>query len=384
LQKAAEGGLVVMAATDGLEMVDAAVTREGLFDYKIAVHDPDPDARRRILEKQLEGRSHLSARDLNDLVRRTDGRSAGYIASLVNRAAQNALHRVSHGGSEPEITHADVKAALEDRAGAVGVRLERRLSWDDLVLPPETRGRLLVLQRLVDDPGRARALGIQKIPRGAVLYGPPRTGKTSIAKVLAAQTKGSFFALSAAELMSKWVGETEKRIRDLFRQAREARPAIVFIDEIDAIATRRGGGDDSASLAHNSALNQLLTELDGFQTTEGVLVIGATNRFDLLDPAVVGGGRLSEHIEVPAPDGPARLRLFQLYTRKVPLDPTIDLSRAAAVTAGLAGGDIEAVCTRAAMNAFGRGARVVSREDFESALRDAAKTSAPSVELEPG
>jgi len=120
--------------------------------------------------------------------------------------------------------------------------------------------------------------------------------------------------------------------------------------------------------AHDSALNQLLTELDGFQTTEGVLVIGATNRFDLLDPAIVAGGRLSEHIEVPLPDRADRLRLLQLYTRNAPLDPGVDLADLATKTGGMAGGDIESLCTRAEMNAFGHEAAAVSRQDFEQAL----------------
>jgi ATP-dependent 26S proteasome regulatory subunit len=253
----------------------------------------------------------------------------------------------------------------------VGVRLERKLTWDDLVLPEELRRRLIVLQKLVEDPARARALGIGRIPRGAVLFGPPRTGKTSIAKVLAAQTSSSFFAISATELRSKWVGETERKIRDLFRQAREARPALVFVDEIDAIAARRAAAEDGAALGHNSALNQMLVELDGFQTTEGVLVIGATNRYDLLDPAITAGGRLSEHLEVPAPDREGRLRLFQLYTKRMPLEPSVDLERLADLAQGLAGGDIESICSAAGMNAFGREASSVCLDDFETAL-DAA------------
>jgi len=122
-----------------------------------------------------------------------------------------------------------VQAALDERIGVVGTRQEQRLTWDDLVLPDETRRRLVVLQSMVENPQRAAALGIRKLPRGAILFGPPRTGKTSIAKVFAAQASCSFFALSGTELTSKWLGETEKKIRSLFRAAREARPAIVFI-----------------------------------------------------------------------------------------------------------------------------------------------------------
>jgi len=158
-------------------------------------------------------------------------------------------------------------------------------------------------------------------------------------------------------------------IRGLFRAAREARPAIVFIDEIDSIAAARG--EDGSSREYDAALNQLLTELDGFQTTEGVFVIGATNRFDLLDPAIAAGGRLSEHIEVPAPDKDARQRLLQLYSKNMPLEPTVDLHHLAEVTSGLAGGDIESLCTTAAMNALGRESQTVGDHDFEEALRNA-------------
>jgi transitional endoplasmic reticulum ATPase len=363
--------LVVMAATDSLEQLDSRVISEGVFDFKIQVHDPDPAARRMIFEKHLEGRSLVVEQDLTELVEKTAGRSAAYLANLVNRAAQHALHRVTEAGGEALIVPADLRAALEERVEMVGVRLEHKLTWDDLVLPEDTRRRLMVLQKLVEDPARARAMGIGRIPRGAILFGPPRTGKTSIARVLAAQTSSSFFALSASELRSKWVGETERKIRDLFRQAREARPALVFIDEIDAIAARRGEAEDGAGLGHNSALNQMLVELDGFQTTEGVLVIGATNRYDLLDPAITAGGRLSEHIEIPVPDRDARVRLFQMYTKRMPLEPNLDLERLADLAEGLAGGDIESVCSAAGMNAFGRESPTVCPDDFEAAL-DAA------------
>lgn len=220
-------GLVVMAATDALGMVDEAVVREGLFDFKIQVHDPDPAARRKILEEQLKGRHQLTGDDMDALISRTEGRSAGYIASLVNRAAQHALHRALAAPGDAVILGEDVKAALEERVGVVGTRQEQRLTWDDLVLPDETTRRLVVLQSMVENPQGAAALGIRKMPRGAILFGPPRTGKTSIARVFAAQTSCSFFALSGTELTSKWLGETEKKIRSLFRAAREARPAIV-------------------------------------------------------------------------------------------------------------------------------------------------------------
>jgi transitional endoplasmic reticulum ATPase len=367
-------GLVVLAATDALEMVDDSLLREGVFDFNVQVPDPDPAARCTILEKQLEGRSRLSKADVDQVVGETQGRSAGYIASLVNRAAQYALHRVSEAEGDVAITREDMWAALRDRLGVVGVRQECRLDWDDLVLSPQTKKRLSVLQRLVEDPGRARALGITRVPRGAVLYGPPRTGKTSIARILASQARCSFFALTGSELKSKWVGDTERRIRRLFREAREARPAIVFIDEIDAIASARGTGDDGGSRAHDSALSQLLAEIDGFQSTEDVLVLGATNRFDLLDPAIVAGGRLSEHIEVPLPDRDDRLRLLHLYTRAMPLVPLVDLRELADATVGMAGGDIESLCSRAAMNALGREATVVGPEDFRTALEDGRLT----------
>lgn len=216
------------------------------------------------------------------LVRRTEGRSAGYIASLVNRAAQHALHRALAAPGDAVIVGEDVKAALDERVGVVGTRQEQRLTWDDLVLPDETRRRLVVLQSMVENPQRAAALGVRKMPRGAILFGPPRTARRRSPKVFASQTSCRFFALSGTELTSKWLGETEKKIRNLFRAAREARPAIVFIDEIDSIAAPRG--EDGSSRGYDAALNQLLTELDGFQTTEGVFVIGATNRFDPFTP----------------------------------------------------------------------------------------------------
>ena len=165
---------------------------------------------------------------------------------------------------------------------------------------------------MIEDPEAARRFGVEP-PTGLLLAGPPGTGKTTVAKVLAAQAHCSFYPISGADVMSKWVGESEGNIRQLFERARENRPSIVFIDEIDALAGRRGGLE-----THDSHVNQLLAEIDGITGQRGVFVIGATNRPDQLDPAILRGGRLSRTIVLGLPDEPGRLAILRLHTARMP------------------------------------------------------------------
>jgi transitional endoplasmic reticulum ATPase len=194
------------------------------------------------------------------------------------------------------------------------------------------------------------------------LAGPPGTGKTTIARVLAAEARCSFYSVSAADLTSKWVGESERRVQTLFDRARDNAPSIVFLDELDAIAGRRGAGQDFA----DRLLTQLLTEIDGLGSRPGVFVVGATNRLDALDPAIRRGGRLSRTIPIPLPDLDARVAIMRLQTRRMPLGE-VDLAAVARVTEGFSGGDLKAVCQQAAINALMRTSG--GRADGEAAAR---------------
>ena len=206
---------------------------------------------------------------------------------------------------------------------------------------------------MVKNPDLARTLGVEP-PTGLLLTGPPGTGKTTIAKVLAAQAGCSFYPITGADVTSPWLGESERSIARLFERARENQPSIIFLDEIDAIAGKRGewGGYDRQ-------INQLLAEIDGVGGQRGVFVLGATNRPDQLDPALLRGGRLSRTIEIPLPDFKGRIALLQLFTAGMPLD-RVDVDGLARRTAGLSGADLKALCQQAAVEALTRASAVVA------------------------
>src|ERR671917_2305161 len=218
----------------------------------------------------------------------------------------------------------------------------------------------------MEDRESARRFGVAP-PTGLLLAGPPGTGKTTIAKVLAAQARCSFYPIAGADVMSKWVGESERNIRQLFERARENRPSIVFIDEIDAIAGSRGQVE-----THDSHVNQLLSEIDGVSGQRGVFVVGATNRPDQLDPALLRGGRLSRTILPRLPDEPARLKMLCLHTARMPT-VNVRLEELARDTEGLSPADLKALAQEAALAAMARDgdaeAPSVTHEDFTEALR---------------
>jgi transitional endoplasmic reticulum ATPase len=268
-------------------------------------------------------------------------------------------------GALVPLTTERLLTALRARGGQDRPTVEN-WGWEKLVLPERTLAELKEITALLANPDRAAAYGVEP-PQGVLLHGPPGTGKTTIARVLAAQSNCSFYAQSAADLTSKWLGESERLVKQLFERARENRPAIIFIDEIDAIASTRGEYG-----SYDRQVNQLLQEIDGMSASSGVLVVGATNRRDKIDPAVLRGGRLSRLIEIPLPDVAARRRLLGLFSAGMPL-ASVDLDALARRTNGLAGADIEALCQSAAMQALLRGSDVkpaVTTADFDRALED--------------
>ena len=232
---------------------------------------------------------------------------------------------------------------------------------------------------MIEDPESAKRFGVEP-PTGLLLAGPPGTGKTTVAKVLAAQARASFYPISGADVISKWVGESERNIRQLFERARANRPSIVFVDEIDAIAGRRG---ESLGV-HDSHVNQLLAEIDGVSGQRGVFVIGATNRPDQLDPALLRGGRLSRTIVLGLPDERARLAMLRLHTARMPT-VGVRLQEIAAATEGFSPADLKSVAQEAALAAMAREPETpaVLHEDFLAAIERLAtgreRTPAASV-----
>lgn len=362
--------LVVMAATNRLEQLDPAVVRPGRFDRHIRVDLPDREARLAILAAQLQRRPTAAGLDLNLLADRTEGLTPATLASIVESAALAAFREATAvGGQIVPITTELLLAAFTARQGKDRPAAST-YSWDDLVLDQRTKLELQQIQRLIEDPELPRRLGIDP-PSGLLLAGLPGTGKTTIARVLAAQAHCSFYAVSAADLTSKWVGESEQRIQSLFSRARDNSPSIVFLDELDAIARKRLGGHD----AYDRQLTQLLTEIDGLGSRPGVFVIGATNRPDMLDPAITRGGRLSRTILIPMPNYDARLSILGIHTRRMPL-AAVDLQTVARATEGFSGGDLEAVCQQAAIQALVRAGasdvRSRTGESLEVLLEDFA------------
>jgi transitional endoplasmic reticulum ATPase len=358
-----ERRLLVMAATNSIEHLDPAVIRPGRFDRHIRIDLPDADARGAIFLAELEDRP-TGEIDLEELVRRTEGMTPAAIEKLVEMAALDVFKEATETGSNVALDEEHLLSALE-RVGGQDRPTVEHWTWDSLVLPAPIKAQLQQLQAVIEDPEAARRFGVDP-PTGLLLAGPPGTGKTTIAKVLAAQGRASFYPVSGADVMSKWVGESERNIRQLFERARANRPSIIFIDEIDAIAGRRGSIE-----VHDSQINQLLGEIDGIAGQRGVFLIGATNRPDQLDPALLRGGRLSRTIVLGLPDENDRLAILGLHTARMPT-VGVRLAELARETDGMSPADLKALAQEAALVAMAREGEAatprVTHEDFEQAL----------------
>jgi transitional endoplasmic reticulum ATPase len=368
-------GLLIVAATNRFDDLDQAVVREGRFDYKVKIDNPDLDARLSILRTLISGRPHGRRLHLAELAQDLDGFSAAQIRSLVDEAALAALEagRPIRDEHLRAAYHALVTAS---RYGG------GKLGWDDLILPADTKRKLQFIEQVIENPQIVRQLGVTP-PSGILLSGPPGTGKTTIGRVLASETEASFFAVNAAEIFSKWLGESEQHVKELFERARTRVPAIIFIDEIDAIAERRGEGDSGGDRVRNAVVNMFLMEMDGLDSSTRVFVIGATNRPELLDEALLRPGRLGERIEIPLPDAAARKAMLELFSKKMSLAPSVNLERLAEQTEGASGALLKGLCTLAGRNALmreldarGFAANVsdvppgIIQEDFEEALSE--------------
>ena len=247
-------------------------------------------------------------------------------------------------------------------------------SWDDLVLNPKTKKELRQMQLMLEKPDLAKDLGVQP-PTGVLLKGPPGTGKTTIARVLASEAKCSFFSITPADINQMYVGESEKRVRELFDRARMNPPAIIFVDEIDALLPQRHGG--TVSVHSDKVVYQFLQEMDGITANSRIFVVGATNRPDMLDQALMRGGRLSREIEIPLPNLDERLQLFKIVTRQANLAEDVNLMALAQSTEGYSGADIKALLNEAGLQALIRISeaeeghpRTLTMADFEGALQN--------------
>jgi transitional endoplasmic reticulum ATPase len=359
------GQVIVIAATNRPDDIDPALRRPGRFDREIAFPVPDKRARREIL--QVHTRNMPLAEDVNldELAEVTHGFTGADLAALCREAAMRALRRYlpkidieseripAEVLKEMKVTRADFFEALKDIQPSAlrEVYIEvPEVHWDDIGGLEEVKQQLReAVEWPLKHPEAFERLGIDP-PKGILLYGPPGTGKTLLAKAVATESEANFIGVKGPEVLSKWVGESERAIREIFRKARQAAPCVVFFDEIDSIAPRRGQRFDSG--VTDRIVNQLLTEMDGLERLEGVVVIAATNRPDILDPALLRPGRFDRLIYVPPPDERARLEILKVHTRRMPLAEDVDLAEIAKRTEGYTGADLAAVCKEAALAAL--------------------------------
>ncbi|MCG2910834.1 MAG: CDC48 family AAA ATPase, partial [Sulfolobales archaeon] len=323
------GNIIVIAATNRPNAVDPALRRPGRFDREIEIPLPDKQGRLEIL--QIHTRNMPLAKDVNlvKLAEMTHGYTGADLAALVREAAMNALRRylpkidLNQERIPPEIldemvvTFDDFMKAFKEivPSGLREIYVEvPEIRWTDIGGLEDVKEEL---REIVEYPLKFRdayeALSIE-VPKGVLLFGPPGTGKTLLAKAVATESGANFIAVRGPEVLSKWVGESEKAIREIFRKARQAAPTVVFFDEIDAIAPARGMGHDTSGVLER-IVNQLLAEMDGITPLNRVVVIAATNRPDILDPALLRPGRFDRLIYVPPPDKQARLEILKVHTR---------------------------------------------------------------------
>ena len=253
------------------------------------------------------------------------------------------------------------------------------VKWTDVAGLKEAKEKLKELVELpLLRPDLYRAAGI-KPSKGILLYGPPGTGKTLLAKAVATESNANFISVKGPELISKWVGESEKHVRDIFKKANQVSPSIIFFDEFDSISKSRGSGIGSGS--SEKVVNQLLTELDGVEELENVIIIAATNRKDLIDPALLRPGRIESHVELTNPDDETIEKIFEVHTRKMPLEKSVSLKELGKKAKGWNGAEIESACRRAGLNAIKRNYKEedvkkikITSEDFNRAMKEISKT----------
>jgi transitional endoplasmic reticulum ATPase len=360
------GRVVVIGATNRPNAIDPALRRPGRFDREIEIGVPNKQGRLEILQIHTRSMPLAEDVDLEKIASITHGFVGADLAALCKEAAMRALRRIlpeidfekdtipAEILNKITVTMNDFMEALKDvEPSAMREVLVEvpNVKWEDIGGLHDVK---LELQEAVEWPLKYPEVFEHmdaRPPKGILLYGPPGTGKTLLAKAVANESEANFISIKGPEVLSKWVGESERAIREVFRKAKQAAPSIIFFDEIDAIAPIRGGGYGDSGVTER-VISQLLTEMDGIEELRGVVVIAATNRPDIVDPALLRPGRFDKLLYVPLPDFDARKEILKIHLRKKPLAEDIDIDDLARRTEGYTGADLAAICNTAVMLAI--------------------------------
>jgi len=391
----ARGQVVVIAATNRVDSVDPALRRPGRFDREIEIGVPDEVGRKEILQIHTRGMPLSDDVSLGHLAGETHGFVGADVQSLTKEAAMKALRRYL---PEIDLDEEDIPPSLIDRMivkredfrsalnevepsamREVLVELPK-ITWDDVggLESPQQQVKEAVEWPLTT-PEKFDRMGVEA-PKGVLLYGPPGTGKTLMAKAVASETNANFISVRGPQLLSKWVGESEKAIRQTFRKARQVNPTIIFFDELDSLAPARG--QDMGNNVSERVVNQLLTELDGLEEMGDVMVIGATNRPDMIDPALLRSGRFDRLVKIGQPDEEGREQILKIHTDDTPLSPDVSLREIAEITEGYVGSDLESIARESAIEALrdDDDATEVEMQHFRRALESVRPTVTDEIE----
>jgi len=390
------GNVIVIGATNRPSALDPALRRPGRFDREIEIGVPDKQGRYEVIQIHTRGMPLAEDVDLKKLAEMSHGYTGADLSSLGRETAMKALRRylpqidLEEERVPPSVLD-KMQVTMEDFNNAYKeitptamreVYIEiPTIHWEDIGGLEEVKEDLReAVEWPLKTPEIFDRLGI-KPPKGILLYGPPGCGKTLLGKAVATESAANFITIKGPEVFSKWVGESEKAIREVFRKARMAAPAVVFFDEIDSLVPRRGLGFSDSGVSER-VISQLLTEMDGMVSLEDVVIVAATNRPDMVDPAVLRPGRFDRLIYVPEPDEKSKLQIFKIYTKNMPLGKDVDLVQLAASAKNFSGADIDALCREAAMVALRKdvNANQVTSSDFDEARKRVGPSVTPDME----
>ena len=386
--------VIVIGATNRRDAMDPALRRPGRFDREIEIGVPDREGRKEILDVHTRQMPIADDFDVDWVLENSDGFVGADLAALVRESAMKALRRylpeidLEEDTIPPEVLE-KMEVRMEDFRLAIREIEPSALreiyveipdvSWESVGGLSEIKDRLKEsVEWPLTKPELFDHFGI-KPPRGIVLFGAPGTGKTLLAKAIANEAKANFISIKGPELISKWVGESEKAIREIFKKAKQSSPSIIFLDEFESIAGMRSSNSQSGgSDVANRVVNQLLASMDGVESLDGVIIVAATNRPEMIDPALLRSGRFERVLHVPPPDRPAREAIMEIHSAGMPLS-TFSMKDILTGMEGFTGADIEAVCREAALIAMRAGKKKVTKGHFEDAITRVRPTVTPDM-----